>query len=418
VNQLLNFKPLTIGKSMKMTLITILISLLSTLACAKDTLTVYVYPPRVKLDWSSPHSLLNDLVGIGAGTLIDDHLYLEGKSDFQESYRVPVNYRSTMGHTVTKIQCTLPNGKLYEKWSSFSGQNYSELTTELIFTEKVGFSSMFYDFNDGYIISGDENYDKLITYNGDRLRGANGNLKKVNPRFLEVVLTPYDCFKLKEMVTFFEGFHYKKGTTLQELNERGPIGNLHFTTNIDPHDSYRKRLVDPSTVVGGGCAPYGIALLKEANYYDSELDNQLKLNIPVSEKLRGGLIHGKQKQVGISSIVFGELGASWEHEGYANKYFSQYDPQLLWNFIGQVRSCLGVREFEEDYCSEAAKSYLKRNEHLIVENSEPHVVSEKLDIKGSFGHNFQGQENSKYSNKEFEMNGLLLNRGVRRSFAQ
>jgi len=319
-------------------------------AAAGGTLTVYAYPPHKILDWSTPKELLADF----ADTTFSQALVMGPKidfvSDFGEPGSIPRSYKSTMGHTITHVQCSLPGGVPYDSWTSFSGQDFMEVDKELVLTDKIGLGVLFQDYIDGHIINGVENKMRLIYYKGKR-----GN----SPRYWQQNLDGEACGRVRDMVEFFKSFHFPKGSTLSDLQARPAEQTLFFTSNMDPYITYMARKLDGNARVGGGCAPYGLGLLKAAGKYDYYLDDVFTLKLNVSERLIGGIPDetGHIREVSISEIT-GSLGESWTYPGYVNREFRNYDPYLIWKFIGGVNACLTGGAGD---CSPEASAWLSAN---------------------------------------------------------
>ncbi len=331
---------------------------LTSLGAQAGTLDVYAYPPTSPLDWSTPRSTLKSFLKNYLAGVVGESFDVKGRDDFGDEFEISSNYRSSMGHTIGHVSCTLSNGHKYERWSSFSGQDYREVDKEVVFKKKLGLGSLFYDFEDGHIISGSENIMRLTYLKGRHVKNASGKRVREEPRYLRMKIDENECDDLKEMITFFESFHFKKGLEIEELRARDSSQVLYFTNNMDPYDSYQNRLHTSAAKVGGGCAPYGVAMMKATGYYSDELDSVFKLNIPVSYKIIGD---GYSHKVSMSSIILGNNGSSWTHSGYKNKYFNQYDPKLIWDLIGEVRACLGQVDYRGESCTQKARSFI--NDH-------------------------------------------------------
>lgn len=313
----------------------ILTTLTPVFAEASSSLTIYVYPPRHKLNWSSPKGLLKSFAGsaVERGLVNNDNVTFT--SDFGETGSISSRYKSTMGHTIGHASCKLSTGQKYERWTSFSGQDFREVDNRIAFKEKLGMGVLFYDFPDGHIVSGDENIQRLTYYQGHA------------PKYLRFQVEPKACDELKAMIDFFEGFHFPKDITLEELEQQEAQSLLYFTTNMDPYDSYIYRTQNGSGKVGGGCAPYGVSLIKAIGQFDPIFAETWMYHQPISEKLMNG--------VSFQKILLTDLGNQWTYEGYPNRIMSQYDPQLIWDFVGDLQSCINTQK-----CSAQAAAYLQK----------------------------------------------------------
>ena len=341
----------------------------------QDSLTIFVYPPRHELDWSSPRKVLESFLGIEIGKKFHPGHDIVSVNPWGEPTTISSNYRSTMGHTIAHVNCTNSDGTRFDDWSSFSGQDYTAVDKKNTLKDKIGLGTLFYDYIDGHIIRGDENVNRVIYYKGETRNGV-----EVKPRYMQFEITPDRCDELKKMATFFESFHYNKNTELNTLLEREPVKVLYFTTNLDPYKSYQDNLANNDAKVGGGCAPYAVGLLKAAGLYDKTLDSIFKIELDVSEKLIGS----SKNKVNFASLFIGKNGRHWTYEGYPNRHMSQYDPQKIWNFVGGIEECLN-----SDQCNLESNSWYQANKG---------VISKGRTIKLT----------NKESNESREVEGLLI----------
>jgi hypothetical protein len=297
------------------------------------TLTIYAYPPHRLIDWSTPKKALKDFAATTLGQALAESPKVDFTSDFGEQGSIPRSYESTMGHTITHVNCVLPDGTAYNAWTSFSGQDFHQVDKGNLLEKKLGLGVLFQDYIDGHIISGVENQLRLIYY-----KGQDGHA----PRYWQQQIDGQACGRVRDMAEFFKSFHFPKNSTLEQLEARPGPRTLYFTSNIDPYVSYMARKQDPGAKVGGGCAPYGLGLLKAAQKYNFNLDPLLTLKFDVSERLIGGMpdANGQIRKVSVSDLL-GSLGDSWTYAGYNNRPFKNYDPYLIWKFIGDVNACLG-----------------------------------------------------------------------------
>lgn len=303
----------------------------------RSSLTLYAYPPRNPLDWRSPAKTMRSFIG----NLIDQSLQndeaIHFTSEFGEPGQISSSYISSMGHTIARVRCQTHEGKLYDRWVSFSGQDYREEDNQLLFKDKVGVGALFHKYPDGHILAGTENIRRITYYNGAENEG-----QKVRPRYLEIEIQENSCEELVKIISFFESFHFAPGTSLAQLKARPAAQTLYFTNTIDPFDSYQARMQNPNTLVGGGCAPFGAALVKASGRYLPIFDQAWKAKLRVSERLIGGsLAAGTQtKQVAVGDLLFSSLGQSWTFAGSANRTLEMVDPQKIWGFLGASMQCL------------------------------------------------------------------------------
>jgi hypothetical protein len=358
------------------------------------TLTVYAYPPRRILDWSTPRSVLGDFAHTTLGQALAEDPAVDFVSDFGEPGSIPRSYKSTMGHTITHVSCALPDGTPYEAWTSFSGQDFHEVDKGNMLDRKLGMGMLFQDYIDGHIINGVENRMRLIYY-----KGKDGN----TPRYWQQNIDGEACGRVRDVVEFFKSFHFPKGSTLEQLQARPESQTLYFTSNLDPYKSYLARKLDPAARVGGGCAPYGLALLKAAWKYDYTLDDVFTLRLTISERLIGGIpdASGRAREVSVADLL-GPLGDSWTYPGYANREFRNYDPYLIWKFLGGVNACLagGVG------CTPEASAWLAANRGRVAAGP----VQTMSDTRRMQYQNYGENGGVAYRNvtKTVNMNGIIV----------
>lgn len=328
----------------------------------ESSLTIYAYPSTNPLNWSSPRSALLSFLGIEIERQLTMNEALKFENQYKEQGSISSTYKSTMGHTIAHIQCKLSSGSTYEKWTSFSGQNYSEVDMKNIFDEKLGLGVLFHSYVDGHIIDGEENRLRITAYEGSSRENSQGQRQSADPRYLQVEIDAAACDRLKNMVSFFEGFHFPADATLAQLMQRPANKVLYFNSFSDPLKSYYDRLKNPSAPVGGGCAPYGIALLKMAGRYDTNLDKEWLLNLKISEKLIGGIPdnQGGTRRVDIKSLLLGGLGSQWEHEGYRSREMNVYDPSKIWSHLNESILCL-----ESGLCDEGVQPWVRAHKRSL-----------------------------------------------------
>jgi hypothetical protein len=355
-------------------LVILTLLVLEPMAVAEDFLTLFAYPPSNKISWNSPRNALLSFFGIAVKKVVIPGKNIDSFDPWGEITSISSSYRSTMGHTIAHINCTTSDGTRFDDWSSFSGQDFIEVDKENVLQKKLGLGVLFYDYIDGHIIRGEENINRLIFYKGHRKK-----LHKIKPRYLQFEISTESCDQLKKMASFFEEFHYKKNSTLEELKKRPPSQTLYFTTNLDPYESYLDRLTNPYALVGGGCAPYAIGLIKAAKLYDDSLDSLLKLEIDVSEKLIGS----RDYPMTLASLLFGKKGKHWTYDGHQNRHMSQYDPQKIWDFIGEIETCVNNND---DECKLESVNWYMSNKDLLSKGKMISITNQEknktVNIKG------------------------------------
>lgn len=357
-----------------------------TLNNIENSVTIYAYPPRHTIDWSSPKKALGTFIGNLIRIVFTKNNDVEFVSDFNESGQMSSRFKSSMGHTIGHIRCKLPSGEVYDRWSSLSGQDMTSVDKVILIKNKIGLGALFYNYLDGHIISGIENKMRITHYRGNKVDGEH-----IRPRYMQYEVDAHHCGEMKKMVEFFEGFHYPKNTTLADLERLPPEKVLYFTNMMDPYATYQQRISTGKGRVGGGCAPYGAALLKAAGRFRPEFDILWKTNVNISERLIGGLYDrekGEIRRVSLRQLLLTRLGSYWDYseDGYANRRLSIYDPQLFWQFTGDVLSCVA----SSPYCGgrtgalvKSEKSLIKRGQPRIfrgpTEKGEPSEIVQRVD---------------------------------------
>jgi len=322
---------------------------------AGGVVTVYAYPPTYPQDWSSPRGMLGSMLS----TEFKKQVYSPKTgfiSDFKEAGQVAFNYKSAVGHVEAHVKCALPDGGVYDVWTGMVGRKMMSADIDVLYNKQLGMGSMFYPFVDGYLANGEENIWRLVNY---------VNPAGAIPRYWEQEVDPQACGRIKEMVEFYSGFHYKPGTTLAQLQSLPPEKIFYFDITKDPYATYlARRAKRGNPPVGGVCASYGVALLKAAGKYDYSIDEHFRLNIQVSERLIGGIPDetGKIRKVELSDLLFGDLGGSWTYPGYKNRLFDSYDPEHIWRFIGEIGDC----SWGGPSCTPAAAEWYNRNKSRVA----------------------------------------------------
>lgn len=308
----------------------------------ESSLTIYVYPPYKPINWQSPAKAILSFFGIEIHRTLAADEAIAFENSLGEPGKMSSRYRSTMGHAINHIHCTLPNGKVYDRWSSFSGQTHPQVDVNNILRDKIGLGVLTYRYPDGRIIEGEENLKRVTFYNGTKQVNEAGVKELVRPRYLQIEVTPQACEKLQAMVTFYESFGLRSDLPLKEILQRPENKILYFDSVTDPYLSYLVREKDPNSTVGGGCTPYAVALVKQSGRYDERLEKLWRRPLTVSERLIGGIPdeNGKIRRVSLVEILGTSIGEAWTFEGYRNRELNLYDPSKIWNFIGESRLCI------------------------------------------------------------------------------
>lgn len=314
---------------------------------AKSNTTIYVYPPHEPLDWSTPRNLIASMAGLLVEAAVTKDDLIRFINDFKEGGTISSDYRSTMGHTIAHVQCRLSSGAAYAKWASFSGQDFPLVDKKLILDDEIGVGVLFYNYLDGHIIAGEENPKRLTYYTGHLYLDRNLQFQRVHPHYFEFGISPKQCDQLKEMISFFESFHFPPGTTIEDLERRPAESVLYFSSVLDPYATFLKRKTTGHGLVGGGCAPFAVGLLKYLGLHETVFERRWLRHLPVSETLIGD---GQKRRVSLESILLSDLGDSWLKEGAATRKMDLYDPQLIWNFVERTLICLEPERDPDQTC--------------------------------------------------------------------
>ena len=343
------------------------------LSSSQGSLEVYFYPPTFELDWSSPAELLHDFLDIYQASEREDEDLVTVPDGFGHNSSFNRHYYSNMGHTIGHISCTLPDGTFYEKWSSLSGQTDRKVDVNLALSGK-GVGVLFHDFVDGHIINGEENVARLVYVKHTREVG--GVERSGLPRYMRVNITSEQCRNLKDMVTFFEGFYYPPETTIVDLLKKPEEEVLYFTPNLDVYDSYRQRMDTGQGRVGGACSNYVVAMFKLIGFFPKTLEEQWTRRVEVSEfligseeecEISGVMYRGAEGCRHVSSLLIWLRlnGNKWVYRGISNKLLVLNDPQMLWDFIGRIRVCLGEKDAFGAECTQDARNWIVENDVII-----------------------------------------------------
>lgn len=241
-----------------------------------------------------------------------------------------VPYRSIIGHTIVCVSCTLPDGKPFRHWTSMSSYDYTGQALHMFLYEKRGLAMLFHDYPDGRMLRGAENILRLVNYHGGRFRSGPLKGRRKEPRYISFRMEPEQCAAARDMILFFETLQHAATAPDGTFDPARPEDLLYFSSSLDPYQTYRQRTATGKGKVGGGCAPFGVSLLKVTGHFDPAWDTLWTRPFHVSENLLGGFGY----KVSPFSILFGRKGRRWVHEGYPERSVLLYDPGLIWDFIG------------------------------------------------------------------------------------
>lgn len=298
-----------------------------------DALTLFVYPPSDPIDYESPSSALWSLFRIEAKRFFLSTGRLRFTDHLGQTAEMKLPYRSSIGHTITCVSCTLPEGTAYTCWVSLSSLHFTDTAIHLLVNDRAGLAFLFHDFSDGTLIQGDENLFRLVNYTGLRPDPRHRRRRHVHPRYLSFPLSDTECAAVKDMIDFYESFS-AAGAYAKGEGQDGPGRQvLYFSTRIDPFDSYQTRKRTQAGMVGGGCAPFGVGLIKAGSRHTPIFDRIWKRKFRVSGNLM-------ETGVSVTGLLFGRAGSRWVHPGHPFQEFGIYDPELIWAFIGTVHQYL------------------------------------------------------------------------------
>ncbi len=306
-----------------------------TFATEPNSVTVYVYPPSSPLDYSSPKTLTRSFGLSAASEALMWKKPVKFISDFHEPGQISSGYRSADGHTISHVQCKTTSGETFERWTSLTGMNDLSVTYKNMVTDSLGFGALSYPYADGEILSGAENLNRLLFYHGPTVRDNYGRQMKAHPMYMRFNLDADGCDQVKKYVEFYESFHFSPGTKYADLEAKDPDTVVHFTSSMDAYDSYMRRIATGRGEVGGGCANYGIGLLKVAGVFDPKYDEYWKRSAQVSDELIGKTVdaHGVPRKVPIWKILWTPLGNQWTRPGISHQDYNGYEPEKIWQYI-------------------------------------------------------------------------------------
>lgn len=324
-----------------------------------DHLTLFVYPATVPMDYRSPRALLWSMARNELGGILSFRRKIRFPDERGRELSMKIPYRSIIGHTIVCVTCTLPDGQGFSHWSSMSSYDYSGQALHMFLYEKRGLAMLFHDFPDGRMLRGAENILRLVNYHGGRARRGMDAGKRNSPRYISFAMDPQECVAARDMILFFESMQHAATAPDGTVDPTRSEDLLYFSSVLDPFESYSRRLATGKGKVGGGCAPFGVSLLKATGHFDPAWDSLWARPFHVSENLLGGF----ETKVSPFSVLFGKKGRRWVHQGYPVRSVALYDPGLIWDFIGSQRSA-------ESTASETGTSGLD-GESILSTNSLP-----------------------------------------------
>lgn len=338
-----------------------------------EMLTIFVYPPSDPIDYNCPSSALWSIFRIEAKRFLLSRKLLFFSSSHGQPSKMKLPYRSTIGHTLTCISCTLPDGAIYQNWVSLSSHHYTDSAVHLLFRERTGLAFLMHNYSDGTLIRGDENLHRLIHYIGRR-KGIHGRQhKRIEPRYMAFHLSAVQCAAIKEMVEFYTTVSLHSAISPSARQDSLGPDVLYFTNMIDPFDSYRSWKQLKKGVVGGGCAPFAVGLLKASGHFLPVYDQFWKRSFSISEHLIGS----SRDPIPVMALLFGESGKSWTYPGKPEIAMNIYDPELIWEFIGILTSSFSepVGEAESRDSSYPLTQWLNKNGLDVLPGKEIDLFS-------------------------------------------
>lgn len=322
-------------------------------------LTIFAYPPSDPIDYNCPSSALWSIFRIEAKRFLLSRKLLFFSNGQGQSSKMKLPYRSTIGHTLACISCTLPDGATYQNWVSLSSHHFTDSAAHLLIKEQRGLAFLMHNYSDGTLIQGDENLHRLIHYIGRR-KGIHGRQhQRIEPRYMAFHLSAAQCAAIKEVIEFYATVSLHNAISPSARQDSIAPDVLYFTNMIDPFDSYRSWKQLKKGVVGGGCAPFAVGLLKASGHYLPVYDQFWKRSFSISEHLIGS----SRDPIPVTALLFGELGKSWTHPGKPEITMNIYDPELIWEFISTLTSSFSepVGEAEARDSSYPLRQWLNQN---------------------------------------------------------
>lgn len=280
---------------------------------------IFVYPPWKALEWSSATSLTQSFLVSVIERKLRAKDRVNGVDSFDRPFNLASDYRSVIGHAVAEINGQLADGTRYHRWTSLLRLALPALYLELAMTYKSGAASIFHDFIDGAVISGDENRCRLAL---QRCHQRDLGSWPVTPRFIEVAVDTYQIERIREFVHFYEGISPAPTTSAKQLRRLPANEVLHFTPDLDPYHSFLLRKSDPEAPVGGMCGSYALGILKAAGIDTRSIESDSTRFLQIS-----GSSFEKRR--------FRKNRA--QEPDRSDRTYAHVDPQLLWQYIEKQR---------------------------------------------------------------------------------
>lgn len=273
-----------------------------------STLTLYVYPPRQNINWTSPNSF--------AATLVRN-IALAGSSTQNR-------YKSSLGHAIVHLSCTDNLGKSHNVWTGLTGQNDLSIDRENVFEKGQGLSVVFKTYRDGEIQGEYKQRNRVANYVGK---------KGSKPLYIKTNISPKQCGFLIKMEEEFRRRSWDTITPVREWYKKPDEEILHYGFEIhDPLQSYLSFLENRTNKLGGGCTSYANAFLKAVGLWHPLFESRWTRTVTISEKLMGTDSH----PVAFSDIL---KSFKWVYEGWQNVTKNIYEPEFMWDFMKSSMIC-------------------------------------------------------------------------------
>jgi hypothetical protein len=293
------------------------------LRAGEGWLILLVYPASRPLVEDSPRDLLWSALNIELRRFFT----LKKKVPFTEDSGRPgtltAPYFSTIGHTIAWLHCQDRDGAGQEEWASLTGRDFAGRALRRLPRDGRGMGILFDTYPDAYVLGKEENLLRLFNYRGRR------EASPIAPRYLAFSIGTEDCASALALIG---SFREAAQIRLESLDETESPPGLVFSSVMDPYTAWQQWQQGGSEPLGGGCATFGMALLKAAGQFHPVMDSLWNMVLDIPEDLIGE----PGRKVGIGRVLSSPAGRSWERTPGQTRRFVNADPDRIWQWIGTV----------------------------------------------------------------------------------
>lgn len=284
-------------------------------------IVLFVYPPSLPLRAESPAKMFRGTLRIELRRLLTPsrRVRFEEEDGTPGTLRSP--YFSTIGHTIVWLHCPEDSGRNVEDWASLSAHDFAARGLQRLIRDGRGLGILLDPYPEAYLPGAVENPLRLLHYRGWR-RG-----RRIAPRYLAIPVGAEACADVRAMV---RAYREAAREPFPLEADADPQRGLVFSSVLDPHDLYLRRQAAGAGILGGGCAPFGIALLKGADAFHPHMDTLWNMVLDMPESLIGG----DGRRVAVWRLLLGRPSRAWASEGQRSQRYVNADPQRIWDWIG------------------------------------------------------------------------------------